>query len=103
MTALKLLTACILTALLCACSGFPGKPMPLPPPTQHAQLVVYAQTGTLEKMGSISVNVRGNADDADRAIQQKADAYGARYYTITLKQEHALTNNTWTSRAVLYR
>ncbi|MGL9736153.1 MAG: YdgH/BhsA/McbA-like domain containing protein [Symbiopectobacterium sp.] len=40
-------------------------------------------------MGSISVNVRGSSDGADRAIQQKADAYGARYYTIMLKQEHA--------------
>ncbi|NLS43657.1 DUF1471 domain-containing protein [BEV proteobacterium] len=46
--------------------------------------------------------VRRSSDDADRAIQQKADAYGARYYTITLKQEHELTN-MWTSRAVLYR
>ncbi|MFT8212204.1 MAG: hypothetical protein ACMZI0_19550 [Symbiopectobacterium sp.] len=68
MTALKLLTAFFLTMLLCACSVFQGKPMPLPPPTQHAQLIVYAQTGTLEKMGSISVNVRGSADDADHAI-----------------------------------
>ena len=102
MTGLKLLTASFFTMLLCACSALQGEPMPLPPPTQHAQLIVYAQTGSLEKIGSISVNVRGSADDADRAIQQKADAYGARYYTITLKQEHALTN-TWTSRAVLYR
>lgn len=102
MTALTRFIAFSLTALLCACSAFQGKPMPLPPPTQRAQLIVYAQTGTLEKMGAISVNVRGSADDADRAIQQKADAYGARYYTITLKQEHELTN-MWTSRAVLYR
>ncbi|MGK2889866.1 MAG: hypothetical protein ACSLEN_14520 [Candidatus Malihini olakiniferum] len=36
--------------------------------------------------------MRVSADDADRAIQQKVDVYGARYYTITLKQEHFLTN-----------
>lgn len=102
MTALTRFIALSLTTLLCACSAFQSKSMPLPPPTQQAQLIVYAQTATLEKMGSISINVRGSTDDADRAIQQKADAYGARYYTITLKQEHALTN-MWTSRAVLYR
>ncbi|WP_440864990.1 biofilm peroxide resistance protein BsmA [Symbiopectobacterium purcellii] len=102
MTALTRFITFSLTTLLYACSTFQGKPMPLPPPTPQAQIIVYAQTGTLEKMGSISVNVRGSTDDADRAIQQRADAYGARYYTITLKQEHALTN-TWTSRAVLYR
>ncbi|MGX8943135.1 biofilm peroxide resistance protein BsmA [Symbiopectobacterium sp. Eva_TO] len=102
MTALTRFIIFSLTTLLCACSTFQGKPMPLPPPTQQAQLIVYAQTSTLEKMGSISINVRGSSDDADRAIQQKADAYGARYYTITLKQEHELTN-MWTSRAVLYR
>ncbi|MGL9751563.1 MAG: biofilm peroxide resistance protein BsmA [Symbiopectobacterium sp.] len=100
MTALTRFITFFLMTLLCACSAFQSKPMP--PPTQQAQLIVYAQTGTLEKMGSISVNVRGSSDGADRAIQQKADAYGARYYTIMLKQEHALTN-VWTSRAVLYR
>lgn len=100
MTALTRCIAFSLTTLLYACSAFQGKP--LPALIQQAQIIVYAQTGTLEKMGSLSVNVRGSSDDAERAIQQQADAYGARYYTITLQQEHALTN-TWTSRAVLYR
>ncbi len=27
-------------------------------------------------MGTISVSMRGNADDVDRALQQKADASG---------------------------
>ncbi|WP_409161241.1 YdgH/BhsA/McbA-like domain containing protein [Pectobacterium sp. B2J-2] len=42
-------------------------------------------TPKLEKMGTISVSLRGNADDIDRALQQKADASGAHYYVIVLK------------------
>lgn len=87
---------------LTACSVLQGKPMPPPPPTEKAQLIGYGQTATLEKMGAISVSVRGSPDDADRAIQQQADARGARYYTITLKRENMLPG-LWTSRAVLYR
>lgn len=88
--------------LLTACSVLQGKPTPPPPATDRAQLIGYAQTGSLEKIGAVSVSVHGSPDDADRAIQQQADARGARYYTITLKSE-SIIPGVWTSRAVLYR
>lgn len=88
--------------LLTACSLVQGGATPPPPVTDKAQLISYAQTGSLEKIGSVSVNVHGSPDDADRAIQQQADARGAHYYTITLKSEGILPG-MWTSRAVLYR
>ncbi|MFC3396574.1 biofilm peroxide resistance protein BsmA [Brenneria rubrifaciens] len=76
---------------------------PLPPPTEQAQLIGYAQTTTLKKIGTVSVTVSGGPDDADRAIQRQADEKGARYYTIVMKSEKTTLPGTWFSRAVLYR
>ncbi|MCG8707369.1 biofilm peroxide resistance protein BsmA [Brenneria sp. 4F2] len=92
----------ILSLMLSACSLVSGTSSPPPPPAKQAQLITYAQTSTLEKMGTASVSVNGSPDDADRAIQRRADEKGARYYTIIMKSETTYPG-IWFSRAVLYR
>lgn len=94
--------ALALAALLSACNILQGDPAPPPPPTEQARLIRYNQTGTLEKIGTISVTVRGSPDDADRAIQRKADEHAAHYYTIVMKSDATLPG-IWLARAVLYR
>ncbi|MEH2921586.1 biofilm peroxide resistance protein BsmA [Samsonia erythrinae] len=91
-----------LILMIAGCQAIQGSPTPAPPPADNALEISYAQTSQLARMGTISVSVRGNADDADRAIQQKADDAGARYYVIVLKSESTFTD-TWYARAVLYR
>lgn len=89
--------------VLCACSVLQGTPVSPPPPTERAQLINYAQTSTLTKIGTASVTVNGSPDDADRAIQRQADEKGAHYYTIVMKTEKRRLPGVWVSRAVLYR
>ncbi|MFP9230352.1 biofilm peroxide resistance protein BsmA [Pectobacterium cacticida] len=88
---------------LSGCQIIQGKPAAAPPPAEKALEIRYAQTGQLEKIGAISVSMRGDADDVDRALQQKADASGAHYYVITLKSEATRLPGMWFARAVLYR
>ncbi|MEE3652306.1 MULTISPECIES: biofilm peroxide resistance protein BsmA [unclassified Brenneria] len=98
---LKALPAMIFSLFVTACGTLSGAP--LPPPTEQAQLINYAQTAALKKIGTVSVTVCGSPDDADRAIQRRADEKGARYYTIVMKSEKTTLPGTWFSRAVLYR
>lgn len=92
-----------LILMLSGCQLIQGKPVAAPPPAEKALEIRYAQTSKLERMGTISVNLRGDADDVDRALQLKADASGARYYVIVLKSEAATLPGIWFARAVLYR
>lgn len=92
----------MLSLNLGACSLIADTSMPPPPPTEQARLINYAQTSTLEKIGTASVTLYGSPDDADRAIQRQADEKGARYYTIVLKDETSYPG-IWFARAVLYR
>lgn len=99
----KTLLTVILSLILSACSLISGAPLPPPPPAKQAQLITYAQTSTLEKIGTAAVTVNGSPDDADRAIQRQADEKGARYYTIVMKTEKRHFPSIWNARAVLYR
>ncbi|MEE3661230.1 biofilm peroxide resistance protein BsmA [Brenneria sp. g21c3] len=99
---LKTFLSVMLSLSLSACSLISGSPTPPPPPAEQAQLINYAQTSTLKKIGTASVTVYGSPDDADRAIQRQADEKGARYYTIVMKSETSHPG-VWFSRAVLYR
>ncbi|MCL6338232.1 biofilm peroxide resistance protein BsmA [Pectobacterium carotovorum subsp. carotovorum] len=92
-----------LILMLSGCQIIQGKPVAAPPLAEKALEIRYAQTSKLKKMGTISVNARGNADDVDRALQQKADASGAHYYVIVLKSEAATLPGIWFARAVLYQ
>ncbi|MES4611078.1 MAG: biofilm peroxide resistance protein BsmA [Ewingella sp.] len=77
---------------------------PVPPPalTAKAQEITRAQTSTLTKMGSITVEVIGSPMDAEAAVQRKADAQGARYYVIMFNSE-TIVPGRWYSQAILYR
>ncbi|MEI7367764.1 biofilm peroxide resistance protein BsmA [Pectobacterium sp. 1950-15] len=92
-----------LILVLSGCQIIQGKPVAAPPPAEKALEIRYAQTSQLEKVGTISVSMRGNADDVDRALQQKADASGAHYYVIVMKSEAETLPGMWFARAVLYR
>ncbi|EHD20239.1 MULTISPECIES: biofilm peroxide resistance protein BsmA [Brenneria] len=100
---LKALLATAFSLCVAACGTLAGASASPPPPTERAQLITYAQTAALQKIGTTSVSVNGSPDDADQAIQRRADEQGARYYTIVLKSEHATLPGVWFARAVLYR
>lgn len=89
--------------MLPACQVLQGKPEPAPAPADHAIEIRHTQSRSLEKTGAISVTVHGSPDDAERAIQQKANAYGAHYYVIVTKTEENARPGVWYARAVLYR
>ncbi|MCL2893963.1 biofilm peroxide resistance protein BsmA [Brenneria tiliae] len=98
---LRALLTAAFSLCVAACGTLAGAPAS--PPTERAQLITYAQTAELQKIGTASVSVNGSPDDADRAIQRRADEQGARYYTIVLKSERATLPGVWFARAVLYR
>jgi len=77
-------------------------PVPPPAPTAKAQEITRAQTSTLTKMGSITVEAIGSPMDAEAAVQRKADAAGARYYVIMFNSE-TIVPGRWYSQAILYR
>lgn len=92
----------LLCLFLTGCSLGTITPKPPPPPAEHAQEVVRAQTLSLEKMGTISVQAFGSPDDAMRRVQERADYVGARYYYIIMVSE-TIIPGSWYSQAILYR
>lgn len=87
--------------LLSACSALKTTPQPAPPPTDRAQEIVRAQSGNLVRLGTASVTVRGSPDDAERALADKANAAGARYYLIQLVSE-TVAPGMWYASAIFY-
>lgn len=75
--------------------------MPPPPPTATAQEVQRNQTTELQKLGNISVSVRGAPSDAEAAILQRANASGARYYQILMISDSVIPG-LWYAQAILY-
>ena len=67
----------LLILLLANCSQFKTTPEPPPPAGPKAQEITRAQSTTLNRLGTLSVSVRGSPDDAERAIADKAQAAGA--------------------------
>ncbi|MGB9095887.1 biofilm peroxide resistance protein BsmA [Erwinia sp.] len=96
----RLLTV-LFVLLTVGCSQLQTKPAPPPPPTSQAQEVTRAQSLTLRKLGTISVNEHGSPDDAERAIAAKANSAGATYYYIQLVSETVMPG-FWYSTAILY-
>lgn len=91
----------ILALLLCGCTVLEGTPEP-PPLTDKPQEIRRNQTQGLQKIGSVSVLVRGAPSDAEAAIKAKAAAASADYYVITLVDETVIPGQ-WYSQAVMYR
>ena len=92
----------ILALLLCGCTVLEGTPEPPPPLTDNPQVIRRNQTQGLQKIGSVSVLVRGAPSDAEAAIKAKAAAASADYYVITLVDETVIPGQ-WYSQAVMYR
>lgn len=91
----------LFTLLLASCSQFKTTPEPPPPAGPKAQEITRAQSTTLNRLGTISVSVRGSPDDAERAIADKANAAGATWYVIQLVSETVMPGY-WYSTAILY-
>ena len=60
-----------------------------------------AQSYGLPKLGTISAQVRGSPDDAQRAIAARANQSGATYYQILMLDETVLPG-FWYATAILY-
>ncbi len=87
--------------LLSGCSALTPTPKAPPPPTTHAQEINRAQSYGLPKLGTISAQVRGSPDDAQRAIAARANQSGATYYQILMLDETVLPG-FWYATAILY-
>lgn len=92
----------LLITQLAACGIMKTTPVPPPAATSQAQQVTRAQTSTLQKIGTISVNVIGSPMNVEDALQQKAQAAGAHYYVIIMMSETVIPSQ-WYGQAILYR
>ncbi|CAK9886160.1 MAG: Lipoprotein BsmA [Candidatus Erwinia impunctatus] len=88
--------------LLTGCTLLNGQPETPPPPASCARLISRAQALTLQPIGSVSAEVRGSPDDAQRLLNRKANQARASYYLIQLIDETAIPG-VWYARALLYQ
>lgn len=95
------ITVLLFALLLSGCSVLKSTPQPPPPPGAQAVEINRAQSGSLPRLGSASVTVRGSPDDAVRALAAKANAAGARYYQILLVNE-TVAPGLWYASAIFY-
>lgn len=98
---MRWLTFLPVALLLAGCSQFQTTPQPPPPAASKAQEITRAQSSSLNRLGSITVNVRGSPDDAERAIAEKANAAGATWYLIQFVSETVMPG-VWYASAILY-
>ncbi|QMM51348.1 biofilm peroxide resistance protein BsmA [Enterobacter sp. RHB15-C17] len=94
--------ALLLVLLLTSCRVLEGTPQPAPAATSYPQEIRRNQTEGLQRMGTVSVLVRGSPADAEDAIKAKAVAAKADYYVIIMVDETIITGQ-WYSQAILYR
>jgi len=92
---------CVLAISGCSSLTYTA-PVPPPAPTAKAQEITRAQTSTLTKIGNVTAEAIGSPMDVEAAIQQKADAAGAKYYVIMFNSE-TIVPGRWYSQATLYR
>ncbi len=98
---MRRLTALLACLLLTSCAIFQTAPESPLAATAHAQEITRAQSTTLTRLGTVSVQERGSPDDAERAIAVKANQAGAAYYVIQLVSETVMPG-IWYSTAILY-
>ncbi|MTD27592.1 biofilm peroxide resistance protein BsmA [Erwinia sorbitola] len=95
------ITALLIALLLSSCSVLKSTPQPPPAPKAQAVEINRAQSGSLPRIGSASVTVRGSPDDAIRALAARANQAGARYYQILLVNE-TVAPGLWYASAIFY-
>ncbi len=86
---------------LSGCSLITPAPQPRPPLQPYARQLNLAQTYDLCKIATVSVSVFGSPDDAERAIADKANRAGVRWYRIIMVSE-TVRPGRWYSEAVFY-
>ncbi|CAK6488941.1 Lipoprotein BsmA [Pantoea sp. Nvir] len=87
--------------LVSGCSALKTTPQPPPAPTHQAQEITRAQSAGLPRLGSVSTQVRGSPDDAQRALAAEANQRGAVYYQVIMVDE-TVTPGYWYATAILY-
>ncbi|MDU6434604.1 MAG: biofilm peroxide resistance protein BsmA [Pantoea sp.] len=87
--------------LLSGCSAMKTTPQPPPAPTHQAQEITRAQSTGLPRLGSITTQVRGSPDDAQRSLAAEANQRGAVYYQVIMLDE-TVTPGYWYGTAILY-
>jgi len=87
--------------LLSGCSALKTTPPPPPAPAHQAQEITRAQSAGLPRLGSVTTQVRGSPDDAQRALAAEANQRGAVYYQIIMVDE-TVTPGYWYATAILY-
>ncbi|OMQ21425.1 biofilm peroxide resistance protein BsmA [Serratia oryzae] len=92
----------LLINLLASCSQSDTTPNSQPAPNVQTQQITRMQSAGLEKMATISAQVRGSPMDVEAEIQRKANANGARYYLIIMNSD-TIVPGQWYSQAILYR
>lgn len=103
MKKLLIVPALLLSLSLTACSVMEGSPESPPSPTPgHAQEIKRTQTGSLERMGTISATVYGSPMNAAEVIQKRADEAGANYYYVIMVDETVMPGR-WYTQAILYK
>ncbi|MEZ3501683.1 biofilm peroxide resistance protein BsmA [Pantoea sp. KPR_PJ] len=90
-----------LALLLSGCSALKTTPQPPPAPAHQAQEINRAQSAGLPRLGSISAQVRGSPDDAQRALAAEANQRGAVYYQVIMLDETVMPG-FWYGTAILY-
>lgn len=99
----RIISALLLGLSLTACSVMEGTPEAPPVPTAgHAQEIKRTQTGSLTRMGTISVTVYGSPMNVAEMVQKRADASGANYYYIVMMDETVMPGR-WYAQAILYK
>lgn len=91
----------LLALLLSGCSVLEGTPQTPPALTDYPQEISRNQTTGLQRMGTVSVMMRGAPMDVEAAIKAKATAQKADYYVIIMIDD-MITPGFWHSQAILY-
>lgn len=86
---------------LSGCALLTPAPAPRPPLQPYAQELNRNMTYDLCKTGEVHVVVRGSPDDAQRAIADKANRAGVRWYNIIMINETVIPGR-WYAEAIFY-
>ena len=86
---------------LSGCALLTPAPAPRPPLQPYAQELSKNMTYDLCKTAEVHVVVRGSPDDAQRAIAEKANRTGVRWYRIIMISETVIPGQ-WYGEAIFY-
>ncbi len=97
----RLMLAVSLIFGLSGCALLTPAPASRPPLQPYAQELSLSMTYDLCKTGEVHAVVRGSPDDAQRAIAEKANRTGIRWYRIIMISETVIPGR-WYGEAIFY-